>query len=395
MLRINHQACNLCGVCVNACPFGAVTAREQKIQTNKQCVLCGTCLSACPQAARTIERRKMPPKELAGYKGILVWIECKNSCEKLHPRRIARELLTCGRKLADQVKEPLTAVVLGDDRLTGLEELCHLGADRVIRCRHELLGDYSTDGFASVFSMITAIEKPAIILFGSTSNGRDLAPRVAARLRFGLTADCTGLDIDNQGRLLCTKPAFGGKVMATIIAPDTKPQAASVRPNTFPVGKPDPTRPSIISDFSVNLTEGTIRTKLVETIPAPANEDKIDQARIVVAAGRGCGKASNLKWVRRLAGALGGVMAGSRSIVELGWIPATSQVGQSGITVAPELYMAIGISGAFHHVVGMNSSKKIIAINKDPDAMIFKYADLCVVGDATEILPRLLEELRK
>jgi electron transfer flavoprotein alpha subunit len=337
----------------------------------------------------------MSPKELAGYKGILVWIECKNYNETLHPRRIAHELLTCGRKLADQLKEPLIAVVLGDNRLTGLDELCHMGADRVICCCHELLGDYSTDGFASVFSMITATEKPAIILFGSTPNGRDLAPRVAARLRFGLTADCTGLDIDNQGQLLYTKPAFGGRVMATIIAPDTKPQAASVRPNTFPVGKPDPTRPSNIKDFSVNLTEGTIRTKLVETIPSSATEDKIDEARIVVAAGLGCGKASNLKWVRRLAGALDGVMVGSRSIVELGWIPATCQVGQSGITVAPELYMAIGISGAFHHVVGMNASKKIIAINKDPDAMIFKYADLCVVGDATKILPKLLEELRK
>jgi electron transfer flavoprotein alpha subunit len=243
--------------------------------------------------------------------------------------------------------------------------------------------------------MVTVVEKPSIILFGSTPNGRDLAPRVAARLRFGLTADCTRLDIDNQRQLLCTKPAFGGRVMATIIAPDTRPQAASVRPNTFPVGKPDPTRPSIIRDFSVYLTEGTIRTRLLETIPAPPGEDKIDEARIVVAAGRGCGNASNLEWVRRLAGALGGVMAGSRSIVELGWIPATCQVGQSGITVAPELYIAIGISGAFHHVVGMNSSKKIIAINKDPDAQIFKYADLCVVGDATKIVPRLLEELRK
>jgi electron transfer flavoprotein alpha subunit len=186
--------------------------------------------------------------------------------------------------------------------------------------------------------------------------------------------------------------------MATIVAPDTKPQAASIRPNTFPVAKPDPTRPSSIRDFSVNLTEESIRTRIVEIIPAPADderEDRIDEARVVVAAGRGCGKESNLKWVRRLADALGGAIAGSRTIVDLGWIPANCLVGQSGITVAPELYMAIGISGAFHHVVGMNASKKVIAINKDPDAMIFKYADLCVVGDATKILPRLLEELRQ
>jgi electron transfer flavoprotein alpha subunit len=395
MLKLNQKSCHLCGICIKTCPYGAITTDRQELVFKEHCVLCGTCLGACPQAALSINRRNMSPEELAGYNGIMVWAECKNSAGKLRPRRVAHELLTCGRKLADRLKQPLIAAALGDDRLAGLDKLCYFGADRVIQCRHELLAGYSTDGFTSVLTSVTAIEKPSIILFGATPNGRDLAPRVAARLRCGLTADCTRLDIDDQGQLLCTKPAFTGNLMATITAPHTKPQAASIRPRTFPVEKPDPTRRVIVKDFPVTLREGAIRTKVVKTIAAPLKRDNIDEARIVVAAGRGCGKASNLKIIQRLADLLGGVMAGSRAIVELGWIPVAHQVGQSGITVAPDLYIAVGIGGAYQHVVGMKSSKKIIAINIDPDAPIFKHADLCIVGDALEIVQRLLEDLRQ
>jgi electron transfer flavoprotein alpha subunit len=218
---------------------------------------------------------------------------------------------------------------------------------------------------------------------------------VAARLRLGLTADCTGLAIDDQGQLVQTRPAFGGNIMASIVTPYTRPQCATVRPNVFSAAEPDERRPVTILDFPVNLSKAAIRTKVVEELPAAEFGEKIEEARILVSAGRGCGDPSNLDLVRSLAQRLGGTMAGSRAIVELGWIPHTLQVGQSGTTVGPDLYVAVGISGAVQHIVGMSSSKKIIAINKDPDAPIFKIADIGVVGDAQAILPKLLDQLKK
>ena len=394
MLKIDHQICNLCGLCQKSCPFGAISAGEDKVAVDERCTLCGACVNVCPQSALSIERRQASPEELARYQGVFVWTECEEREQKSAPRKVVYELLTHGRKLADRLGQPLTAVALGDGRMQGLERLCHQGADRVICCRHDLLGGYTTDGFTTALAAVVAKEKPSVLLFGATPNGRDLAPRVAARLRFGLTADCTGLAIDDQGQLVQTRPAFGGNIMASIISPYTRPQAATVRPNVFAAAAPDPGRPVAIEDFPVNLSKAAIRTKVVEQIQMDSEGEKIEEARIIVSAGRGCGEPSNLDLVRSLAHRLGGTMAGSRAIVELGWIPHTLQVGQSGTTVGPDLYIAVGISGAVQHIVGMSSSKKIIAINKDPDAPIFKVADLGIVGDAMAILPKLLEAIR-
>jgi len=394
MLKIDHPICNLCGLCQKSCPFGAISAGEEKVTVDERCTLCGACVNVCPQSALSIERRQASPEELARYKGVFVWTECEEREKKLNPRKVVYELLTHGRSLADRLGQPLVAVALGDGRMQGLERLCHQGADRVICCRHDLLGGYSTDGFTTALAAVVAKEKPSVLLFGATPNGRDLAPRVAARLRFGLTADCTGLAIDEQGQLVQTRPAFGGNIMASIISPYTRPQAATVRPNVFTAAVPDPSRPVAIEDFPVNLSKAAIRTKVVEQIQMDSEGEKIEEARIIVSAGRGCGEPSNLDLVRSLAHRLGGTMAGSRAIVELGWIPHTLQVGQSGTTVGPDLYIAVGISGAVQHIVGMSSSKKVIAINKDPDAPIFKVADLGVVGDATAILTKLLDAIR-
>jgi electron transfer flavoprotein alpha subunit len=274
------------------------------------------------------------------------------------------------------------------------------------------LDRYTSDGFTSVVSAVIARERPSIFLYGATPNGRDLAPRVAARMRLGLTADCTelGIDdqaqliqtrpafggnIDDQAQLIQTRPAFGGNIMATIISPYTRPQTATVRPNVFAAARPDPTRPVVIEEVAVTLSKAAIRTRLVEEIRLDSEKEKIDEARILVSAGRGCQDKINLDTVRKLARKLGGSLAGSRAIVELGWIPHSLQVGQSGTTVGPDLYIAIGISGAVQHVVGMSSSKKIIAINKDPDAPIFKIADLGIVGDAQVIIPKLIEEIER
>jgi electron transfer flavoprotein alpha subunit/NAD-dependent dihydropyrimidine dehydrogenase PreA subunit len=395
MLKIDHEKCNACGLCVKSCPFGAIAVSHESAQANERCTLCGACVNVCPQAALTIERRQVPVEELAQYRGVFVWAECESRDTRDVPKKVAYEILAQGRKMADQLGEQLCAVVLGNDRLSALETLCHQGADRVLCCRHELLGRYSSDGFTNVLSAVIAKEKPSILLYGATPNGRDLAPRVAARMRLGLTADCTELGIDDQGQLIQTRPAFGGNIMATIVSPYTRPQTATVRPNVFAAAASDPTRPEVIEEVPVTLNKANIRTRLVEEIRLETDEEKIDEARILVSAGRGCQDQVNLDTIRKLARKLGGTLAGSRAIVELGWIPHSLQVGQSGTTVGPDLYIAIGISGAVQHVVGMSSSKKIIAINKDPDAPIFKIADLGIVGDALVIIPKLIEEIER
>jgi electron transfer flavoprotein alpha subunit/NAD-dependent dihydropyrimidine dehydrogenase PreA subunit len=394
MLKIDQPICNLCGLCRKACPFGAITAGDDKITVDERCTLCGACVNVCPRAALSIERRQASPEELSRYSGVFVWAECEERAQKLAPRKVVYELLTHGRRLADRLRQPLVAVALGDSRLDGVERLCHQGADRVICCRHELLAGYSTDGFTTALAAVVAREKPSVLLYGATPNGRDLAPRVAARLRLGLTADCTGLAIDEQGQLVQTRPAFGGNIMASIITPYTRPQCATVRPSVFAAEAADPQRPVRIEDFPVKLSKASIRTRVVAKIATASEGEKIEEARIIVSAGRGCGEPSNLDLLRRLARQLGGTLAGSRAIVELGWIPHTLQVGQSGTTVGPDLYVAVGISGAVQHVVGMSSSKKIVAINRDPEAPIFKIADFGVVGDAMAILPKLLNELK-
>jgi electron transfer flavoprotein alpha subunit len=396
MLKIDHALCNLCGLCQKSCPFGAIgAAGGEKLAADERCTLCGACVNACPQAAISIERRQASAGELAKYRGVFVWAELEPAPADGAPKKVVFELLARGRALADRLGEPLVAVALGDARMKGLERLCHQGADRVIACRHALLGSYTTDGFTTALAAVVAKEKPSVLLFGATASGRDLAPRTAARLRFGLTADCTGLDIDAKGQLVQTRPAFGGNIMASIVSPFTRPQAATVRPNVFAAAKPDPARPVVIEEFAIRLSKAAIRTRVIERIETPAEGAKIEEARVIVSAGRGCGEPANLDLVRRLAQRLGGVMAGSRAIVEAGWIPHTLQVGQSGTTVGPELYIAVGISGAVQHVVGMSSAKKIVAINKDPAAPIFKIADIGIVGDAQAILPKLLDQLKR
>lgn len=393
MLKIDHEICNRCGLCQKTCPFGAVSLVGERLAVDERCTLCGACVNVCPQSALSIERRQASPEELARYRGVFVWAECEVSEARLEPRRVVYELLGRGRALADRLGQALTAVVLGDQRLAGLERLGRHGADRVLVCRHELLGRYSTDGFATVLSAVVAKEKPAVLLFGATPNGRDLAPRVAARLRLGLTADCTGLEIDEAGQLVQTRPAFGGNIMASIVTPYTRPQCATVRPNVFSALPADDRRSATIEEFPVQLAKAAIRTRVVETVEIPCGEAKIEEARVIVAAGRGMGDPAHLEPLRGIARSLGGALAGSRAIVELGWIPHTFQVGQSGTTVGPDLYIAAGISGAIQHVVGMSSARRVVAINTDPEAPIFNLADLGVVGDARAILPRLLELL--
>jgi len=396
MLIINYEDCTGCKLCVNNCPFGAMIYEDGRVQVSELCTLCGACANVCRQGAIRIERKQASPEELARYKGVFVWVEFEAQDNVVKPRKVAYELLGKGRALADRLNQELVAVVLGDEKLSGLDTLAQFGADRVLLCQHELLAEYSTDGFTNVLCAVIAQKKPAVVLYGATPHGRDFAPRVAARLKLGLTADCTGLDIDEEDQLVQTRPAFGGNIMASIVTPYSRPQTATVRPNVFSACPADRERKAVLEVFPVTLNKAAIRTRVIERkLLENENAESIEDARVIVAGGRGCQKAANLELLREVAGQLGGVLAGTRAIVEQGWIPHTLQVGQSGTTVGPELYIAVGVSGAIQHIVGMSSSKTIIAINKDPDAPIFKTADLGVVGDGLEILPILSQMIAR
>lgn len=390
MLAIDHAKCTRCKVCIPNCPFGALSLTEGLLQVNELCTLCGACVNVCRFDALSIERKKTSPEELIRYKGVFVWAEQDEETSPRKPRKVVLELLGKGRELADKLGEDLTVVVLFGPGEVDTEIYGKYGVDKVIICQHEFLETYSTDGFTSVMCALITSKKPAVVLYGATPHGRDFAPRVAARLHLGLTADCTGLEINSEGQLVQTRPAFGGNIMASIITPFNRPQTATVRPNVFPVPVEKPDSSPVKDIFPVSLNRAAIRTRVVEKRYLDKESGaSIEDARVIVAGGRGCQKAANLELLQELADKLDGVMAGSRAIVEQGWIPHTRQVGQSGTTVGPELYIAAGISGAIQHVVGMSSSKTVIAINKDPEAAIFKTADLGVVGDAVEIIPLL------
>lgn len=394
MISIDSVRCSGCEICRKSCPFGAIEVVDACAVVGDACTLCGSCVSVCPGNAISIPRRVVPDEELAGYRGVMVFVECSEQNGRLTPRRFVAELLTKGRELADKLGQELLAVAMGDDRLTGLEALGRYGTDRVLKCVHPLLRDYSADGYCAVLSTLITEIKPSVMLYGATPTGRELAPRVAARLRLGLTADCTGLDIDEANRLLQTRPAFGGNIMASIVSPRTRPQTATVRPNVFPVHVCDLARTAIIQEKAVILNPAMIRTRIVEQVVFTDQQGPcLEEACVVVAAGRGCRRGSGLSTARLLAEKLGGVLACTRPLVEDGLLPHTRQVGQSGFTVGPDLYVALGISGAVQHRVGMSASKTIIVVNNDPGSAMFDMADLGIVGDAQAIAAALASEL--
>jgi len=384
------ETCTGCGVCVRACPFGAIEVVEGKARIGDACTLCTVCVRSCPFHAIVIERPSVPVERFADYRG--VWAVAEQEGGTL--KTVSFELLGEGRRLAEKLGEELAAVVAGSDVAELVKPLGTYGADKVYLIENKLLEQYTTDAYTDVLAAVITRYKPSVVLFGATINGRDLAPRVAARLRVGLTADCTGLEIDNEKRLVQIRPAFGGNIMASIIS-HNRPQMATVRPRVMKVPKPDETRNPEVEHVKINLDPITVRSKVLEKVRELTKpSEKIEEAEVIVSCGRGIGKQEELKQIYELAEALGAAVGGSRPIVDCGWLPHQQQVGQSGKTVSPRLYLAVGISGTIQHRIGMQSSDIIIAINKDPEAPIFNLANFGVVGDLFEIVPRLTEQLR-
>lgn len=393
-VKVIADECIGCGACVSTCPFGAIEMREDKAFITEACTACGACIDVCPVGA--IIREEAAPKAAAAtkdaYSGVWVYIEQIEG----QARGVGIELLGQARMLADQMKQDVAAVVIGENVESLAKEMFAYGADKVYLVEGPEYAHYSTDAYTIAFTDLINTYKPSVILMGATNDGRDLGPRIACRVETGLTADCTGLSIDEQtGLVAWTRPAFGGNIMATILCPDHRPQMGTVRPKVFKKPEQDPSRTGEIIRVASKVKASDIRTKLIDIIRVCTTSCNLEEAEIIVSGGRGMCKPENFAMIEELADVLGGAVGASRAAVDAGWKQALHQVGQTGKTVGPKIYFAVGISGAIQHLAGMSSSDIVIAVNKDADAPIFKMADYGIVGDAMEVLPLLIEEFRK
>ena len=312
-------------------------------------------------------------------------------------QKVSLELIGKGKELADTLGQKVVAVILGKGVQSLAQELIDYGADEVVYVDHDYLADYMTEPFTKAFTAVLKACDPEIVLIGATAIGRDLAPRTSARIKTGLTADCTGLDIsaDEKKELLMTRPAFGGNIMATILCSNHRPQMATVRPGVMVVRKKE-SRKGKITPLTVEFKESDKNVKILKTVKQEKKRKDITEAKILVSGGRGMGSADKFSGpLQKLADTLKAEVSASRGAVDKGFAEKDRQVGQTGKTVRPNLYFALGISGAIQHVAGMEGSDLIIAVNKDPQAQIFQYADLGVVGDVNKIVPKLAEAIAK
>jgi electron transfer flavoprotein alpha subunit len=322
-----------------------------------------------------------------------VWVFAEQRGGVITP--VVLELLGEGRRLADTLGIKLGALLPGNDVAGLAKTLFEYGADMVYLGENPLLKDYTTEGYTKVIAEAIQEYKPEIVLFGATNIGRDLAPRVAARIDCGLTADCTGLAIDPADRkLLQTRPAFGGNLMATIINPSARPQMSTVRPGVMQKLQPQTGKSGEVIKIKVNVLPADIRTKILEIVKSKKEIVSLTDAKVIVSGGRGLGGPDGFKLMKELADVMGGVVGASRAAVDSGWIDKSHQVGQTGTTVKPKIYVACGISGAIQHLAGMQSSDLIIAINKNERAPIFDVADYGLVGDLYKVVPLMIETFK-
>lgn len=332
----------------------------------------------------------MEKQNINQYKDIWVFAEQRQGV--ITP--VVIELLGEGRKLADVRNVKLNAILLGKDIKNLADELIAYGAETVYVADSPLLENFTTDAYTKVIVDAVNEIKPEIFLVGATNIGRDLAPRIASRLNTGLTADCTQLEIDTEdGKIKQTRPAFGGNIMATIICPDARPQMSTVRPGVMNKADRDDSRKGEVIELAIDLKESDIRTKVVEIVKLAHEKVSLTDANVIVSGGLGLQNPDGFKLIKELADKLGGVVGSSRAAVDAGWIDRSHQVGQTGVTVKPNLYIACGISGAIQHLAGMKDSDIIVAINKDPDAPIFSVADFGIVGDLYKVIPEIIAEI--
>jgi electron transfer flavoprotein alpha subunit len=369
--------------------------KEGVAVVDDKCTFCGACVDVCPVSAITLEKEeKAVTIDTSAYKNVWIFIEHESG----KVSNVSFELLGEGRKLADALGCQLCGMLFADKGVVdpfAKEAIAH-GAEKVYVMESPVLSQYRTDSYANAAIQLIRKYKPEIVLFGATTQGRDFAGTVATTLEAGLTADCTGLDIDPETKYLRqTRPAFGGNIMATILDyPNYRPQMSTVRPKVFPMPARDDSRKGEIIRETLQMTEDQVRTKIVEFIKGAEAVNLVD-AEIIVSGGRGIGGAESFKVIRELANVLGAAVGASRAAVDSGWIPYEHQVGQTGRTVRPKIYFACGISGSIQHQAGMKTSDIIVAINKDAEAPIFKIATFGIVGDLFTVVPLLTQEFKK
>ncbi len=329
---------------------------------------------------------------ISEYKGVMVFAEQRSGVVQ----KIAYELLGVGRRIADTLGEPLVALLVGS-KITDAQakDLIAHGADTVILADDPAFAVYMTEPYAKAMALAIDSYKPGIVFTGATTIGRDLAPRVSARMKTGLTADCTGLEVEEETRnLLMTRPAFGGNIMATIICPEHRPQMSTVRPGVMRKLDRDEKRTGEIRRLAVNIGASDLNVEILEVVVEKTAKKNIEEANVLVSGGRGLGTEDNFKKLNSVAAELGGLVSASRAVVDAGWATQDRQVGQTGKTVRPDVYIACGISGMIQHIAGMEDSEFIVAINKNSGAPIFEYADVGIVTDVNKLVPALVEELR-
>ena len=393
-LNISTDKCIGCGACESACPFGAISVKEGKaVVDGNQCRFCGSCVKACPVSAISMQKEEVKDAvDKSLYKGVWVYAEQRHG----EISSVVYELLNKGSELAKKLNVSLSAVLIGSNISSKAQDLINRGADKVYVYDNPILAEFQDDPYGCILTNLIKEEKPEIVLMGATNIGRSFASRVAAKIYTGLTADCTALEIDEQTRnLMQTRPAFGGNIMATILTPRHRPQMATVRHKVFKEASVVEGRKGEIINKTIDAQTIINRTKFLGFFKDESADVNISDADIIVSGGRGLGNADGFKLVTELANLLGGAVGASRAAVDSNWIGYSHQVGQTGRTVAPKIYIACGISGQIQHLVGMSSSDVIIAINKDKDCPMVKAATYSLIGNLYEIIPAIIKEIKK
>ena len=393
MLKIDIETCIGCGVCEEECTFGAIEVIDGVAVVNEKCTLCGSCVDSCEVGALSIEsKEKAVQADLAEWSGIMIFAEYRHG--KVVP--VSFELLGIGRELADQQKVTLSAVLLGSGLGDAARDLVSYGADIVYQVDDPALEYFTDEIFGNILEDVVREQKPEVVLAGATAIGRSFIPLVATSLATGLTADCTQLAIrPDDGILLQTRPAFGGNIMATIECPFTRPQMSTVRPRVMKAVQQDLNRKGETINYQPQPERLQSKVKVLRSVLEEQDQVNITEGEIIVSGGRGLDNEKGFELIKQLADAVGGAVGASRAAVDSEWIAYPHQVGQTGKTVNPKLYIACGISGAIQHVVGMQSSETIVAINKDPHASIFDVATYGIVGDLFEVVPKLIEKIKE
>ena len=394
MLHIDKDACTGCGVCEEVCSFGAITVGDEGYAiVDESCTLCGLCVDDCEAGALSIDQAEKSAKtDLSQWSGVWVFAEFRQG--RIAP--VAIELLGKGRELADRRQVELAAVLFGSGLSDTADELIAFGADKVYQVDDPVLEHFTDEAYGNVLEDLIREHKPEIVLAGATVIGRSFIPRVANALDTGLTADCTQLEIRAEdGVLVQTRPAFGGNIMASIVCPLTRPQMATVRPRVMKGLDRDAERTGEKISYTPDPERMKPRVRVLRSVVEEQDTVNITEADIIVSGGRGLENEKGFGLIRQLAQVLGGAVGASRAAVDSDWIPYHHQVGQTGKTVCPKVYIACGISGAIQHVVGMQSADIIVAINRDPDAPIFDVATYGIVGDLFEVVPMLTKKLEQ